>query len=284
MDYASKTLALTLILLMTLSSLTLLTAKPASAQKNTPSIPEFSLEYVNTTYFSSPTTTTNPYTGQNQSYSIPITERGIIITIKNQPFTQPIDNNSLLDINEPCLFYLFQWKGYYSSTWTNSSQYRVYSDQQSNCTVIRLGMDGNNDNSFGAPIQLEDIPDGGKLDFQVQAFIGYYIYVPTPTQLNPFYPTSTAVFVGQSSGWSNTQTLTIINGSKTTSISADTVSDQPSNLSPTAFSQEPKQDSFPITLIIGLAIVIVFVIFGLLLYRLHRKYVFSFLMKILVIP
>jgi len=198
------------------------------------------LEFVSTTYLSSPITTTDPYTGQNQSYRNSITERGIIVTIKNQPFTQPLDNNGLIEVNQPCLFYLFQWKGHYSSTWTNSSEDAVYSDQQSNYTVVRLGMDGNNDNSFGSPIQLEGISDGGKLDFQVQAFIGYYKYVPTPTQLNPFYPTSTAVFVGQSSGWSNTQTIDIINGSTTTSISTDAVSGQPSNPSPNSTTSIPE--------------------------------------------
>jgi LPXTG-motif cell wall-anchored protein len=202
----------------------LIMAKPANAQSiPTPSVPEFSLEYVNTSYFSSPITTTDPYTGQTQSYRNSITERGIIVTIKNQPFTQPLDNNGFLEVNQSCLFYLFQWKGHYSTTWTNSSQNSLYQDSNSSYTVLRIPLNGNNDSRFSSPIELEGLTDGGKLDFQVQAFIGYYKYIPTPTQLNPFYPTSTAVFVGQSSGWSGTQTIDIINGSTTTSIGTDAV-------------------------------------------------------------
>jgi hypothetical protein len=216
MGCIGKSLSLLLVVILAVSSLMIV--EFASAQSiPTPSVPEFSLEYINTSYFSSPISTTDPYTGQNQSYRNTIIERGIIVTIKNQPFTQPIDNNGLLAVNEPCLFYLFQWKGHYSSTWMNSSRNSLYPDQNFTYTVARLSVDGNIDNSFGGFIQLEGIQDVGKLDFQVQAFIGYYKYIPTPTQLNPFYPTSSPVFVGKSSGWSNTQTINLANGSVSTS-------------------------------------------------------------------
>lgn len=241
MSITSKKWALSFIVLVAVLSLALLVTKPVNAQTiPTPSVPDFSLEYVNTSYFSSPITTTDPYTGQNHTYSNTITERGVVVTIKNQPYTQPLDSNGLLAMNQPCLFYLFQWKGHYSTTWTNSSLSALYPEQNSTYIVDRLGMDGNSDDRFGGPIQLEGITDGGKLDFQVQAFIGYYEYIPTPTQLDPFYQTSTAVFVGQSSGWSDTQTIDIINGSTTTSIGTDAVSGQSSNQSPASTTVIPE--------------------------------------------
>lgn len=229
MGRIGKSLSLTFIMII---GLTIIGTVSAQSIPN-PSVPEFSLEYVNTSYFSSPITTTDPYTGQTQSYNNSITERGIIVTIKNQPFTQPLDNNGLLEVNQSCLFYLFQWKGHYSTTWTNSSQNSLYQDSNTSYTVLRIPLNGNNDYRFSSPIELEGITEGGKLDFQIQAFIGYYKYIPTPTQLNPFYPTSTAVFVGQSSGWSQTLTIDIINGSTTTSIGMDSVSGQLSNPTPT---------------------------------------------------
>ena len=58
-------------------------------------------------------------------------------------------------------------------------------------------------------MKTDDISAGGQIDFQVQAFIGYYtMQESTPDPL--FHRTHTIyTFHGESSDWGNTQTLTI---------------------------------------------------------------------------
>jgi hypothetical protein len=60
-------------------------------------------------------------------------------------------------------------------------------------------------------------PNATQIDFQVEALIGYY--------------TADDVFIGQSSGWSNTQTLNVSDGSTSTNLG--TTSPSSSNLQQT---------------------------------------------------
>jgi hypothetical protein len=228
----------------------------------TPAIPEFSLKYVDNIYFSTSVSTIDPYTGQTQNYQNKVVEKGIIIEIKGQPFTQPIDSKTgYMDTNDkPSLFYIIHWKGHYSSYWQNSSG--IYPDSNADIE-IRIGLKGNNDYRYSSPIRLEDIPEGGQVDFQVQAFLGYYIYVPVEprTLMN----ISTPVFVGQSSGWSSTQTLTLTNASTTTPIATTNIIQ----------SASQGLDTIPLTTFTAVVLILVVVICILLVLLLRRRRVFS---------
>ena len=85
-------------------------AKPAFAQ-TTPSVPQFTVKYVDLSYNVAPTTTTNPFTGQQTTNDngYYVDNRTLIFTINNQPFT-PYQNSSG---NEISMYYNFRAKGHY---------------------------------------------------------------------------------------------------------------------------------------------------------------------------
>ncbi len=90
---------------------------------------------------------------------------------------------------------------------------------------------------------LHDLFAGDKVDFQVQAMIGsiHRIFNPNATNQLEMYP---YVFTGESSGWSNTQTITIPPNSSD-------VSPPPAQYPTINTSPEPPQiEPFPTTLVI----------------------------------
>jgi hypothetical protein len=183
MGRISKTFALFLILVITMSCLTLLTVKPASAQTVAkPSIPQFTLS------FKYEWSSTGAY----------LANAYITVRVRNQNFT-PYLNASKYPIQ---LYYDVRWKYYLTSYWEGSLfSLGVFpiQDSGSGYTDIPIGFDVNtslppNDTLISIPFGLEDI--------QAEACIGY---------LNRNFSIPNAAlgtyFVGQSSGWSNTQTI-----------------------------------------------------------------------------
>ena len=96
MGSASKTFALFLILIIALSSLSLLVARSASAQSTPiPSVPQFTLTYVDNSHYVSPTYSIDPYTGkmvmsQEGYYQ---QNKSIEMTVTNQAFKPYQDAN-----------------------------------------------------------------------------------------------------------------------------------------------------------------------------------------------
>jgi hypothetical protein len=101
-------------------------------------------------------------------------------------------------------------KGYYLEDWMElyrpSDGYPTQSDAE--YTVISLGTLGENGLSLATNAKMIDVPSGGKVDFQVEAMIGYVsrVYNSNATGMFDLYPWR---FTGETSGWSNTQTITI---------------------------------------------------------------------------
>jgi len=212
----SKSFALFFILIMAISSLSLMMVKPAYAQSiPTPSVPEFTVQY----HFNiiAPTYTINPYTGQNETVSTGPSpyNQTIEFTIKNQPFTPYTDSNG----NNINLYYNFAFKGqfetnwnYYpfnyddssypdgwASGWANGTAPWYYSSSNSTYTVVSI-----NEIYLEDPaIQDMPFPNGAQVDFQVQAKIGFLS--PQANEAGAEFE----VFNGQTSNWSNTQTVTI---------------------------------------------------------------------------
>ena len=102
MGSSGKSLALILILMIAFSGLSLSMIRPAYAQNSTnptysptsspislptPSVPEFTVKFVDFSYYVPTTTSIDPYTGQNitnQGYYVE--NRTIELSINNQPF------------------------------------------------------------------------------------------------------------------------------------------------------------------------------------------------------
>jgi hypothetical protein len=157
----------------------------------TPSIPEFTLQYVDRSYDVPPTYKKDPYTGQSvidqQGYHQD--NRTIDVTIKNPPFTP----STLADGNVTALFYNVRTKGHFED-WTTDTNYNhgvsTIRYTPSGYTVISFYIGGWN------------ISPGGQVDFQVQAIIGYEHNDPNQCFGYHFFT------IGKSD-WSGTQTITI---------------------------------------------------------------------------
>jgi hypothetical protein len=194
MGRTSKSLALILILIMAISSLSLLIVKPANAQTiSTPSVPEFTVKFVDASYNVAPSSSINPYTGQNVTVEgYHVENRTIELIIKNQPLTSYRQNGE--DVS---FYYNVREKGHYEENWTAIYTVDNYFTAPSNTTdtTLTYSLDPN------APPWLDNnLPSGGQLDFQVEALIGH---IGRTVGFASWY------FNGQESGWSNTQTITI---------------------------------------------------------------------------
>ena len=213
-----------LILILTLAASILIIVKPAFSQTPTPSVPEFTLQYINSTYS---VTTTNPYTGVNTTQQID--NSTIDFIIGNQPFT-PYSNIQL--------YYIIQEKGHFGGTWTQVPYTLTQSNSQHTTLLI----------------PTSNYPANSQLDFQVEAAIGHYTTVP-------YYPHgydnngnpigmpfgTTKVFNGTQSGWSNTQTINLADGSVSISTSPNpTTTTTPRSTSPTnSPTSTPTVPEFP---------------------------------------
>jgi hypothetical protein len=198
MNKINKTMALFLTLIISMSCLTLLVVKPTNAQSMTkPLTPQFVLSFVNSSY-----TRGSDYV-QNES---------IVVSINNQPFT-----SYYVDVHSVDLYYKIRWNASSTgelwassnnSVWVLASNCRrdengVVLNPNAAITDVRIDFSANNYTyPLGLNPPLPDIPVGGQADFQVQALIGYF---------------SSATFYGNSSDWSNTQTITIHETFPTTS-------------------------------------------------------------------
>jgi hypothetical protein len=236
----SKRATLLLIAVLTASSLLMVKAAPASA--STPSVPEFTVKFVDHSYVVPTSTSIDPYTGQQIVHpSYTVENKTIDIIIKNQPFAPP---NNLTN-----LYYNVRVKGHFGENWTE-----LYSISN-NTPQNTLPMQSASENTVISTPQ--DYPAGGQVDFQVKAVIA---------TAHPLYGTNFGYWSYETSGWSNTQTLTIGESQTPTPSPATTPMPTPTP------SQEPQQTE-QIAPIVGAAIVVAVIIavLGLLIYLIKRK-------------
>jgi hypothetical protein len=195
-----------------------------------PSVPEFTVKFVDNSYDVPATHTIDPYTGQDVTHAgYHVENKTIEIRIKNQPFTSySMQDNASTNwtIN---FFYNVRVKGHFAQNWTElyggSDGYPVQ-DYGSQYTVL---------------LYLGTIPSDGQMDFQVEALIGYEHGVFT------YPPWSAWVITGETSGWSNTQTITI--GASVPTTTPNT-SASPSTLQDT--TAPPEQSSPQTSVLFGL--------------------------------
>ncbi len=186
-----KGFALLIILALSVSSLIMV--KPVFAQIPTPPVPEFTLQLVENPYDVQPIYSTNPYTGANITVQAGyhVENKTIVITIKNQPYSYTYNSSDWW------LVYDVQAKGHFEEYWGDLTPYTLPVQSNSEFTVVSVPAD--------------NYPDGGQVDFQVQALIEYQTqhiaYPHFPSLADPYNVTTNET--GAPSGWSNTQTLTI---------------------------------------------------------------------------
>ena len=194
-----------LLFILVFITLSVMTISLAVTSVPTPSVPEFTLDFVDESYDVPTTYSIDPYTGENVThpgYHVPRTV--FKMTIENQPFVPYYDEESGWNIT---FYYNIRVKGSYSEDWIEmyrpSNGYPLQSDSEH--TVISLGTLNEGGLSLVTDAKMIDLPSGGQLDFQVEAMIGYVhrsgVHIPIPS--------SGWGFTGETSGWSNTQTITI---------------------------------------------------------------------------
>ncbi len=165
-----------------------------------PSVPEFTVKLVAYPYDvpSSTTTHIDQYTGEKTVRTTPgyqVENRSIEIMIKNQPFTPYNDS----DGNVIRLYYNVRVKGHFGDNWEE-----LYSRSRDSASANPVPS-----NSEYTVLSLPaDYPDGGQVDFQVEALAGYYKYWADSRVWFAFGYVLEPV---EASGWSNTQTITIEN-------------------------------------------------------------------------
>ncbi len=217
MGNISKTYALLLTLIIVMSCLTMLMVKPANAQTK-PTVPEFTVTLLSNPYDVAPITTTDPYTGETviTQAGYRNENRSIIISIRNQQFSSFKDSNG----NTIVLSYNVSSMGHYSDNWS------YYPDawwktplitSNGDYTVISFGYNYDESNSY---TYLMNIPESGQVDFRVEGLIGYFneTIKRYPVPGGEFHVLS---FMGESSGWSNIQTISIPDGKVITSESTN---------------------------------------------------------------
>ncbi|MCL5948847.1 MAG: hypothetical protein M1490_00010 [Candidatus Bathyarchaeota archaeon] len=186
----------TVLIISILAVSAILMVYPSGVLAANPSVPEFTVQYVDHSYDVPVThwTTTDPYTGTQVTHSSGgehVDNRTIDVTITNQPFTTYKDSTSNQTIN---LYYNIRSKGHFEN-WNGNSDLGSHSQtglQASTSTITVV--------SFS--LQYWNVPQGGQIDFQVKAITGFTYY--NSQSCGTQYQTT----VGDS-GWSNTETITI---------------------------------------------------------------------------
>ena len=243
MNRISKSFAIFIILIIAISSISLIMVKPAFAQSiPTPSVPEFTIEPVGPSFDIPPTYSFNSSSGffyVNEGYHFEYSTVEVII--KNQAFT----NQTNIDY----LLYNVRLKphNYPDSYWQelfNPNLDGFPIQTSSNFTIIPIAAEG------ATELQYQ-IAAGATTDVQVKAMIGHIErgFNGNATNQIEMYP---YVFVGQTSGWSDTHTVTL-------------PPKVPINVSsPTPSPTVPEFSSWTIPLLLTIAVAA-----GLLVY--HRK-------------
>jgi hypothetical protein len=206
------------------------------------SIPEFTLELVGPPYHVNTTYSLDPATGEvaaDIGYTNPYSY--VKLVIKNQPF----------DPSYGSLYYNVQIKNqntlYENWTVVRYDGPNPIQTTDSEYTNISLRIEG----QWGLPTLA-----GTQTDIQVEAMLGNFDYVHSNPPI-----TSGFVFTGMTSGWSETQTI---------SIPANTPLSSTPTPSPSPF--QPQQTE-PLEVIIGVAVAVAVIGagLGLLIYLIKRK-------------
>jgi hypothetical protein len=207
------------------------TVKPVNAQKPpSPTVPKFSVKLVSHPYNVPPTTTStfDSSTWKETTTTVPgyrVENKSIELTIKNQPFTPYVIHTTERDYDVK-LDYIVEVKGHFDDdqSWKEPNGYSIQSTSQ--YTILSYTR---RNLYFTEWEGINDLPVGSQLDFRVRARIGCWAVL----RLIDYYYGEREPYLVESelSDWSDPQTITITNGSSS-STSSHTVSPQSPTLPP----------------------------------------------------
>jgi hypothetical protein len=180
------------------------TAESAFAQTLTkPSVPEFSVKYVDHSYDKPATYTTDPYTGrQVQNGGGHVDNKTIDITIKNQQFTKKI--------GDVTLYYTVQYKGHFAQDWQTL---QIGGYHPINFLLLETSTP-QSDSQYTVISIRPDFSENAQVDYRVQALIahnGSMLVHEHPLALDDPGYWEPALVTDVTSDWSSTQTVTISN-------------------------------------------------------------------------
>jgi hypothetical protein len=234
MGSISRSFSILFVVILAVSSLMMVESTYAQTIP-IPSVPEFTVKLIDTSYNTPATSTIDPYTGETITHpSQRIEARTLEIRIKNVQFT-PFEIKNGSNTYTVNFQYNIRFKGHFEEEWRYPYNPNVnnYMGRDSGVETI-ISHQGEYSSTEGLKLTPDrggfyaTFPPNAKIDFQVQAMIGYVHYVVVA---GPF---SGMVFEGQTSDWSNTQTISIPDGSVTISTSPNpTPSPTNAMLSPT---------------------------------------------------
>jgi hypothetical protein len=190
----------------------------AEASITKPSIPEFTVKFVDRSYDVPSSSSIDPYTGQNVSHlGYHVENYTIDVTIKNQPFTSywVMEGTANWTVY---FYYNVRFKGHYTEDWMTAYSPENEYPKRSNSTYTVLTYTHSSDDEYVIGGIMTQIHPVAQVDFQVQALIGYVHRVVLTNVTNPTGPWDLApwIFTGETSDWSNTQTITIDGNAPTT--------------------------------------------------------------------
>jgi hypothetical protein len=248
-----KALALCLLIVLVAPIMLLAQFNNEASAQTTPSVPEFTIVPIGPSFDIPPTYSFNSSTGLfDTNDGCHIQYSTVEIIIKNQPFSnQSANDHFYYNIRiKPHNYPDSYWNELFSA---GADGYPIQTS--SNYTAIPIAVEGSQ--ALG-PI----IPTGATTDIQVEAMIGHIgrnnTMIPYP------YP---YVFFGETSGWSNTQTVTLPPKTAFTASPSPTPSPEPQE------QEQPQPEPFPTTLVAvvsGASLAIVGA--GLLVYFKKRKH------------
>jgi hypothetical protein len=243
----SKLVTFLFIAVLLLSGLVVVEAVSAQSVP-TPSVPEFTVEFFDNSYDVPASYEIDSYTGENVTVEgYHVENKTIQLTIKNQPHSSSYD-----------YYYNVRVKGHFSGIW-----HVLFSSDDSpemsgsEFTVITFSSSG--DDVFRNIDSVDfEAPSGGEVDFQVQAFVGYY-------ESDYWGWSGGWVFETVESSWSTTQTLAIPENQ------TQTPSPEPTPTpSPTPY-EEPQQLEQDVILGLAVTVAVLAACIGLLIYFIKRK-------------
>jgi len=254
----SKTVVLMLLALLALSSLVMVGSVLGQSIPK-PSVPEFAVELIDSSYDVPTTYTVDPFTGENVTHEgYHVESRTMEVKIENQPFTPYEIKDSAGNSWIINFCYNIRIKGHFSEDWIElyrPSDGYPYQLSDLDYTVFSYVWGGDADTVLGT--KMIRIPAGAEVDFQVEAMIGY---VHRDESISVWAPW---VFEGELSGWSNTQTITI---ESQTPLPEPTTPTSPSPLP----SDEPQQADQDMTAGAIFTVLTIAVFLGLLVYFIKR--------------
>ncbi len=255
MNKAGKTRALLTSLIIVIACLILPIIGSANAQTpSKPSVPEFTIKYVDHSYDITPIYGIDQYTGETiiTKQGEHVDNRTVEITIKNQPFT-PFNDSSGNTINR---FFDVRYKGSYGEAWTTlcagQNQMAILGGGTLYKTpYIEYGYAIQNYAAQYTTISYKLTPANGQMDFQVQALEGYTKGIRDAFMYRTYITFS---FYGESSSWSDTQTISFPDGKVTTSSNTDPTPTATQTPDPTA-TPAPSVPEFSLIAILPLFVI-----------------------------